>query len=360
MLDGVPVGSTNPITIHMDMDHELVANFTYKGAFELTIEVEGTGTTNPLPGIYTHNCCESVIVTAMETDQCWPFDHWMLDGVPVGSTNPITIHMDMDHTLIAVFEREIFWLTIDVKGPGTTDPLPGRYQLCCCCIAEVTAIEVDPCWGLDHWLLNGVPVGSDNPIAVHMDMDYTLVAVFELKTFWLTIETEGTGATDPVEGMYDYLCCENATVTAIETDQCWEFSHWMLDGVDVGSANPFTVHMDMDHTLTAVFEAPISIYTDKDSYSAGDTMHLGLDIMNPLDRSISVCVRIWLETPSGTPFPYLFECVELPAYFTYSNPSFDSIVLPSIPAGTYTWHLELVDPRTMTTLCEDTAEWEFS
>jgi len=36
-------------------------------------------------------------------------------------------------------------------------------------------------------------------------------------------------------------------------DSGWILDHWELDGLDVGDANPYTVTMDDDHTLTAVF-----------------------------------------------------------------------------------------------------------
>ena len=105
---------------------------------------------------------------------------------------------------------------------------------------------------------------------------------------------------------------------------------------------------------------PISIYTDKYSYSAGEKMYLGLDIYNPLDSPITVCIAIWLEKPRYPRYLILHaHAVTLPAGFTYSNPTFKSYVLPSIPPGTYTWHAAILNPTTHTVYVEDTAEWQF-
>ena len=249
-LDGVDVGSANPYTVHMDSDHTLHAVFTGV-TYTLTITTTAGGTTSPSPGAHVYPYCTNVSVTATP-DPCYQFDHWELDSVDVGSANPYAVHMDMNHTLKAVFVRKTFWLTIQVEGIGTTDPSPGVYKHNCCEYVSVAAIETDPCWRFDHWELDG-SWNYSNPISVHVNDNYTLKAVFVRKTFWLTIQVTGTGTTSPSPGAYQYNCSEDASVTAIETNPCWKFDHWMLDGTPAGSSNPITVHMDANHTLHAVF-----------------------------------------------------------------------------------------------------------
>ena len=112
--------------------------------------------------------------------------------------------------------------------------------------------------------------------------------------------------------------------------------------------------------LVAVTPKPtISIYTDKTSYTAGEVMHLGLDVKNPLDSAQRVSLYIYLELPTGGTFTLIDTTVTLPAGLDYSNPNFKVFRLPSIPAGTYTWHAILVDAVTGEIICEDTAEWKF-
>ena len=103
----------------------------------------------------------------------------------------------------------------------------------------------------------------------------------------------------------------------------------------------------------------ISIYTDKTSYIAGDKMHLGLDVKNPLDSAQRVSLYIYLELPTGGTFTLIDTTVTLPAELDYSNPDFTVFTLPNIPTGKYTWHAILDDPATRAIIYEDTAVWEF-
>lgn len=103
----------------------------------------------------------------------------------------------------------------------------------------------------------------------------------------------------------------------------------------------------------------VSIYTDNDTYAAGETMQLGLDAINP--NSVKyVCFAIWIELPDSSIDMYMHEhSVFLPIGTVYNNPAFDTIILPDIPAGTYTWHVAFLDRTTHTILAENTAEWQF-
>jgi aryl-phospho-beta-D-glucosidase BglC (GH1 family) len=69
----------------------------------LTISATVGGTTNPLPNSYIIpvGCQQSVLAIP---DSDYVFDHWELDGVNVGSTNPGYVTMNANHTLFAVFE----------------------------------------------------------------------------------------------------------------------------------------------------------------------------------------------------------------------------------------------------------------
>jgi len=70
--------------------------------YTLTITATTGGTTNPLPSTYTYPSGTPVSVTATP-DVDYSFDHWELDGTNIGSAVPVTVTMDEDHTLHAVF-----------------------------------------------------------------------------------------------------------------------------------------------------------------------------------------------------------------------------------------------------------------
>jgi len=68
---------------------------------ELTVSVDGSGSTYPSK-THTYEEGTHVTVTA-NASSGWIFDHWLLDSVNVGSTNPYTVTIDKDHQLTAVF-----------------------------------------------------------------------------------------------------------------------------------------------------------------------------------------------------------------------------------------------------------------
>ncbi|MEX2704668.1 MAG: hypothetical protein Q6352_005325 [Candidatus Freyrarchaeum guaymaensis] len=73
-----------------------------------------------------------------------------------------------------------------------------------------------------------------------------------LQTYALTIVTRIGGTTDPSPEVYSYTANLSVQVTAIPNPD-YIFDHWELDTVNVGSTNPYTVLMDNNHTLKAVF-----------------------------------------------------------------------------------------------------------
>lgn len=71
--------------------------------YYLTIVATTGGTTNPVPGTYPYGYGTEVSVNAT-AGSGYSFDHWTLDTVDVGATNPYTVLMNMNHTLKAFFK----------------------------------------------------------------------------------------------------------------------------------------------------------------------------------------------------------------------------------------------------------------
>ncbi|MGB9778502.1 MAG: InlB B-repeat-containing protein, partial [Candidatus Bathyarchaeales archaeon] len=247
-LDGVYNGANNPTTVLMDKNHTLKAFFA-QITRTLTITTTAGGTTDPTPGTYVYVNGSYATVTALPSAN-YMFDHWVLDGSPAGSVNPINVLMDRDHTLQAVFAIINYSLTITTTSGGTTNPSPGTYIYASGSTVEVLAIP-DVNYKFVRWELNGDNVTA-NPITILMDKNYTLHAVFALLTYRLTILSSIGGTTDPALGTYTYTNGTYASVTAIP-DAHYRFDYWLLDGNPAGSANPISILMTDDHTLQAVF-----------------------------------------------------------------------------------------------------------
>jgi uncharacterized repeat protein (TIGR02543 family) len=98
----------NPATITLNSDTIADAHFTYPtpptppATYTLTISATDGGTTEPSPSSYTYPAGTTVTVKAIPNSG-YTFNHWELDGANVGPTNPITITMDSNHNLHAVF-----------------------------------------------------------------------------------------------------------------------------------------------------------------------------------------------------------------------------------------------------------------
>jgi parallel beta-helix repeat protein len=111
-------------------------------------------------------------------------------------------------------------------------------------------------------------------------------------TYSLTITPTVGGITDPATGTYSYSADSTVQVTAIP-EANYLFEYWELDSVNAGSANPYSVYMDKDHTLKAVFELippPLSVS------------------INPLSASIMVGQSVTcISTVTGGYTPYTYQ-----------------------------------------------------
>jgi len=79
--------------------------------FDLTITAATGGTTDPTLGIYTYSFGTIVNVTALPYSGYY-LNHWQLYGVNVGYSNPITVTMDDEQSLEAVFTT---WPATDIQ-----------------------------------------------------------------------------------------------------------------------------------------------------------------------------------------------------------------------------------------------------
>jgi len=101
-------------------------------------------------------------------------------------------------------------LTTTTTTGGTTNPSPGTHTYITGTEATVTAIP-EAGYSFDHWELDEINIGSDNPVDVLMDNNHMLTAVFVDDT----PPEIGDPTQDPAE---DIQPGQNVTVTAVVTD----------------------------------------------------------------------------------------------------------------------------------------------
>jgi hypothetical protein len=99
LLDGSKEYS-NPVTIVMNTTHYLKPVFTAI-LYNLTISVDGSGSTNPVSGTHTYINGTRVFLNATASEG-WKFNFWTLDDRP-WADNPMSLIMTRNYELSATF-----------------------------------------------------------------------------------------------------------------------------------------------------------------------------------------------------------------------------------------------------------------
>ena len=199
---------------------------------------------------------------------------------------------------------------ISVSGLGTTDPAPGDYLAEEGSIVDVFSIpEAD--WKLDYWLLNDQDYGSNDYISVNVDMNISLVAVFEDienqsdEFLSLTIQTQGSGSTYPEPGAYEDVQGTEVYVEAIP-EEGWLLQNWDLDGMNVGTSSSYSFTLNTNSVLTAIFTQGVTDTTAPTIYgpeifpespTKEDTVTIYCEVV---DEESEVTSVILLYSVSGT------------------------------------------------------------
>ncbi|CAL2105085.1 putative repeat protein (TIGR02543 family)/predicted secreted protein (Por secretion system target) [Tenacibaculum sp. 190524A02b] len=243
---GDVTGNTNPLTITMDADKTITATFS-KIQRTLTVNAtNGSVSTNPSPTNGTYDDGTSVVLTATP-DAGYQFDGW--SGDATGNTNPLTITMDADKNITAMFSKIQRTLTVNAtNGSVSTNPNPtnGTYDDGTSVVLTATP---DAGYQFDGW--SGDATGNTNPLTITMDADKNITAMFSKIQRTLTVNaTNGSVSTNPTltNGTYD----DGTSVVLTATpDAGYQFDGWSGDAT--GNTNPLTITMDADKTVTATF-----------------------------------------------------------------------------------------------------------
>ncbi|UCG36302.1 MAG: hypothetical protein JSV64_06730 [Candidatus Bathyarchaeota archaeon] len=106
-LDSTNVGLYDPYVIAMTTNRMLVAFFSEIPEFcELTLDVVGSGTTVPSPGVYILDGGAEFPVAAIPDPALgpsWMLNRWELDSTNLGSDNPVTVTVTANRKLTAFF-----------------------------------------------------------------------------------------------------------------------------------------------------------------------------------------------------------------------------------------------------------------
>ncbi|MBN1861876.1 MAG: PKD domain-containing protein [Candidatus Thermoplasmatota archaeon] len=179
-------GSVNPTTITMTGDKSIIANFSVISGYLLNILVQGSGTVVKVPEKPEYSYGEVVNLTA-DPSAGWLFHNW--SGNLTGNTNPVTITMDGNKSVIANFTvTSGYTLTITVQGSGMVVKTPNLPSYT---YGQVVSLSPIPAagWAFYHW--SGNISGSKNPATIPLNGNKSVTAHFIIAT------QPGPGGGDP-------------------------------------------------------------------------------------------------------------------------------------------------------------------
>ena len=248
------------VVITMDSTFNISVVFPQSPSFTIT-----TGTTNgnivlsPPGGTYFEG---ATVVIEAKPFVGFEFVEWT--GDLTGTDNPTTFVVDADKSITAVIaEIEAYSLTVGgTNGSVVVSPVKATYGPGEPVVLIATA---DDGYRFANW--EGDLTGTENPTAIFMNADYSITAVFELipPSYSLTVGESANGSItlDPPGGIYEEGTV--VTLTAVP-DEGWAFGEWSGDAS--GSANPGTITIDGDKTVSAVFTDATAI----DEFSGAPSM----------------------------------------------------------------------------------------
>jgi len=243
---GDATGTTNPLTVRMDGNKNITANYAIN-TYTLTItSVNGTVTKNPDQTNYNYGT--AVTLTASPSTG-YTFTGW--SGDATGSTNPLTVAMDGNKNITANYSINTYTLTIiSTNGTVVKNPDQSIYNY-----GTTVQLSATPNVGYTFTGWSGDATGSTNPLTITMDVNKSITANFSINTYTLTVTSvNGTVTKNPNQTNYNYGTTVQLTATA---HTGYTFTGWSGDAS--GLTNPLTILMDGNKNITANYT--INTYT---------------------------------------------------------------------------------------------------
>ena len=170
-------GTENPSTVTVNSNKNISANFTEVSGpqYTLTMTIFGPGEVLLDPPGGTYAAGTEVTVTA-QPEIGYQFSGW--SGALSGFTNPATLTMSGDKSIIAVFTEApelYFTIDVDIFGNGSValDPPGGQYLIG---TSVTLSAAPDAGWQFDNW--SGGLNGTENPQSITVAQNTTVSAYF--------------------------------------------------------------------------------------------------------------------------------------------------------------------------------------
>mgnify|MGYP000029406547 CR=1 FL=1 len=214
-------------------------------------DTQGTITCTPSKNVYEFG--EQVALQAT-AETGFHFDHWASGAT--GSENPLEVILDGNTEVTAVFEPNMYTITISdpTNGQIQIDGIDASGTLSIAYGTEISLHAVgDTGYSLSSWTDD--ISGSENPKVVTVTEDMSIGATFSNLIYQLTVLAPTNGAIKEGDqlltaGTHDYPYGTSLTLTPVP-DEGYDFSRW------TGSSNmtttPYTFTITEDSSIGAIF-----------------------------------------------------------------------------------------------------------
>lgn len=214
---------------------------------DVTVNPSEGGSINPsASGSYENG--EQIELQADANDE-YLFVGWT--GGIESSDNPLSLTIDQDYSITANFELKNYELVVNTEGEGTVNKKIVEQQSKEYEHGTVVELTASPAKGYKFVEWTGDATGTENPVQITVENPQEVTAVFEKKSFGISIAKNGEGSVVSNPDLQEFLY--NSTVE-LEANpaQGWSFVEW--EGDVTGTDTLVAVKVDTAKTITAVFE----------------------------------------------------------------------------------------------------------
>jgi uncharacterized repeat protein (TIGR02543 family) len=239
---GDATGSANPLTVNMNSNKNITANFIIN-TFQLNVTAIN-GTVAKIPNQVSYNSGATVQLTATP-NVGYTFTSW--SGDATGSANPLTVTMNSTKNITANFTINTFLLNVTAFN-GSVAKIPNQVSYNSGSTVQLTAT---PNVGYTFTSWSGDATGTTNPLTVTMNSTKNITANFTAiaSTFTLNV-TAVNGTALKVPNLATYTNGASVLLTATP-NVGYVFTSWSGDAN--GSVNPLTVTMNANKNITVNF-----------------------------------------------------------------------------------------------------------
>jgi len=301
-------GSTCSTNFNMNAPSGITWN--WKTQYQLTITLDGHGTTTPLSGAW-YDSGRSIIVTISSDGTNSSNTRYLIStitgsggGSYSGSSNPFTVTMNAPITESVAWMTQ-YTLTVNLNGHGTSGPSSGNWYNSAASVQVTIGGDTSSNSSNTRYVYNGAAgsgsgsfTGSANPFTVTMNAPITESIVWQTQYMLTTIANPPTaGVVTPTSGWQN----AGATVTIQATpNPDYSFVGWIGSGSGSfsGLGSP-SITMNGPITETANFLMSTSISTSVSTSSISIASSVGLSgSITPNPSSVQVTLSLSIDSGS--------------------------------------------------------------